>query len=79
MNLLKMKAARVASGRTVKEAAEYIGVSPNMYSKKESGFSKFSIEEFEKLVVFFDLNMVQIDDILFDYKVPFGTFPVPLA
>lgn len=79
MNLLKMKAARVASGHTIRESAECIGVTPNMYSKKEGGYSKFSIEEFEKLVVFFDLNMVQIDDILFDYKVPFGTYPVPLV
>ena len=77
MNLLKLKGYRVSKGYNVKQISQAIGCTPNMYSKKERGFTKFSVEEFEKFVNVLELTMVQVGDILFDGNVPIGNANCP--
>lgn len=54
---LTIKAARVNAGLTRKEVAEKLDLSVNGYAKKESGKSKFYIDE---VVVLSDLFKVDV-------------------
>lgn len=76
--LNKIKGARVGAGYSVRDVSNALGITETMYRRKEAGKTKFSIDEFVKLVVFLNLTMIQVDDILFNNTVPVGTFPFPL-
>ena len=73
LNLYKLKAARVARGMKAVELAKLLGVTPDMYYRKERGATKFSIDEFRRIVFILNLTMVEINDILFGGCVPNGT------
>ncbi len=55
-NLLELKAQRVRKGKTQKDIADMLGIRSNTYAKKEAGNIKITVEEFDKICKFLEVE-----------------------
>jgi len=62
----KLKQIRTEKNIMSKEMAELLGLKKALYSKKENGQVKFSLEESKKIADYFNMK---IEDIFFEDKV----------
>lgn len=77
MKYSEIRAERYKKGISMKEAADRLGISCSVYSQKERGKSRFSIDQIIVLAQMLDLNYAQVNDIFFDGLLPNGTDHVP--
>lgn len=56
VNNKRFKAERTASGKTQGEVAKALGITLNSYHNKESGRTKFTVDEFEAFVDFLNIG-----------------------
>lgn len=68
MNSLELQIARMRKGKTAQDMGEAIGKSRESYSKKETGEIRFSYEEVIAVADALDLNLQQVNTIIFDGK-----------
>lgn len=73
MKPLEIKGARTRLGYTQKYMAEQLDMSVYSYQKKESGQVKFAEDEKLELAQILQLSPDQLNDFLFDGKLPIGT------
>lgn len=62
-DLMELKAQRIRSDKTQAEVANYLGIRPVTYTKKENGNIKITMEEFEKIC-----NFLKVKDITIFFK-----------
>lgn len=72
MNRLEIKAQRTRLGYTQQEVAERMGMKLRTYQSKECGYSKFREDEKLALARVLELTIYQVNDFLFDGKLPIG-------
>lgn len=59
---LKLRAKRVENGMTQKDMAIKLGITPNSYSKKETGQKDFT---FSEIIVILNLFNCKFEDVFF--------------
>ena len=69
VNLLRIKAERVANGLTQEELAKKLGWARSQYAKRENGFVSFSADELMAVVEILGITAVEIG-ILSSQSVP---------
>lgn len=72
MKPLEIKGARARLGLKQYQMAEMLGTSVSTYSDKENGKRKFTDDEKVRLIQIFDWTPSQMNDYLFDGKLPIG-------
>ncbi len=72
MKSLELKAARVRCGISQQEMAKKLGISTAAYSYKENGKYPFTLEEVPAVAKILGLTMEQVNDYLFDSRLPNG-------
>ena len=71
MKTLELRAERIRSGSSAKEAAAVLGFKlADSYLRKEEGKICFKPHEILKIAELFHLNLFQVNDIFFDGKLP---------
>lgn len=73
MKPLEIKGARARLGLKQRHMAELIGIPVSSYCNKENGVVKFTDEERARLAEVFGWTPEQINDYLFDGKLPIGS------
>ena len=69
INLLRVKAERVANGLTQEELAKKLGWARSQYAKRENGFVSFSADELMEVVKILGFSPSEIG-IFFSQSVP---------
>ena len=72
MNPLEIKGARARLGLKQRHMSDLLGIPVSSYCNKENGIVKFTDEEKTKLVEVFGWTPAQMNDFLFDGKLPIG-------
>lgn len=70
---LEIKGARTRLGLTQNYMAERLGISVYSYQKKESGKIPFTEKQKFGVAKILGLDIVQMNDFLFDKQLPIGT------
>lgn len=73
MDLKEIKALRARHGYNQEVVAKALNLTTPNYSSKENGYTKFSCDEMLALAKFFNLDLKQTNDFIFDGKLPSGT------
>ena len=73
MKPLEIKGARARLGLKQRHMAELIGIPVSSYCNKENGVVKFTDDEKAKLVEVFGWTPDQMNEFLFDGKLPIGS------
>ena len=69
VNLLRVKAERVANGLTQEELAKKLGLARSQYAKRENGFVSFSADELMAVVEILGFSPSELG-IFFSQSVP---------
>lgn len=72
MKPLEIKGARARLGYKQQYMADNLGISVATYRKKESGIIRFTDEEKIQVTKILELTPTQMNDFLFDGKLPIG-------
>ena len=67
---LEIRGARARLGYSQREMAERLGMSLSSYQCRESGAVEFTIDDIVKLAEVLGLNIGQINDFIFDGRLP---------
>lgn len=70
---LEIKGARTRLGLTQNDMAKQLGISVHSYQKKESGKIPFTEKQKFGVAKILGLDLVQMNDFLFDRQLPIGT------
>ncbi len=70
---LEIKGARTRLGLTQNDVAKQLGISVYSYQKKESGKIPFTEKQKFGVAKILGLDLVQMNDFLFDRQLPIGT------
>ncbi len=72
MNTRELRAARARLGYSQSQVAKALGISTSSYSSKERGITEMSCAERIKCGQILELSFQQLNDFLFDGKLPNG-------
>ena len=59
-DLMELKAQRIRADKTQAEVANYLGIRPVTYTKKENGHIRITMKEFEKICSFLNVKDITI-------------------
>ena len=77
LNSLEIKAARARKGLTQHDVSRILDISVSSYCLKENGLTPMSDEEKIRLVNLFGWNAQEMNEYLFDGKLPIGSCKQP--
>lgn len=74
MNVRELKAARVRLGYRQSDVAKQLGISTSSWNAKENGRTGMTRDQIIKCCEIFQLSFDQMNDFIFDGKLPNGSF-----
>lgn len=74
MNVRELKAARVRLGYRQSDVAKQLGISTSSWNAKENGRTGMTRDQIIKCCEIFKLSFDQMNDFIFDGKLPNGSY-----